>query len=314
MTDLVTLGETMAMLAAPRVGRLRDMRSLDVSAAGAESNVAIGVTRLGYGAAWIGRVGADEFGQLILAALRAEAVDVSGAVVDPAAQTGLMFKERRSPNVVRVTYYRRGLAGSLLCAGDIDADLIASARVLHVTGITLALSESAREAACAAVEIARSAGVLVSFDFNYRSALWAPAAAAEQFRAMAARADLVFAGEDELAIVEPGDLLAGARRLAGDGERTVIIKRGSRGALCVTGGAVHEEPARSVVAVDPVGAGDAFVAGYLAATLDGLGHPARLAMGCATGAHAVTVPGDWEGLPTREDLLLWSLAEGTTLR
>ncbi len=183
-----------------------------------------------------------------------------------------------------------------------------------MTGITLGLSETARAAAYRAVEIARSAAVPVSFDFNYRAALWAPAEAAEQFRSMSALADLVFAGEDELAIVEPDDLLEGARRLAGDGERAVVVKRGPKGALAVTDGAVHEEPARNVVAVDPVGAGDAFVAGYMVGTFDGLDVPGRLAMASATGAYAVTVLGDWEGMPSREDLALMSREEGTTIR
>ncbi len=314
MSDLVTLGETMALLSAPRVGRLRDMKSLRLSAAGSESNVAIGVSRLGYSASWTGRVGADELGQMILTSLRAEGVDVSTSIVDPSAQTALMFKERRGPNVARVTYYRRGYAGSRLSVDDLDETLISAARILHVTGITLGLSDTARAAAYRAVEIARSAAVPVSFDFNYRAALWAPAEAAEQFRSMSALADLVFAGEDELAIVEPDDLVEGARRLAGDGERAVVVKRGPKGALAVTDGAVHEEPARNVVAVDPVGAGDAFVAGYMVGTFDGLDVPGRLAMASATGAYAVTVLGDWEGMPSREDLALMSREEGTTIR
>lgn len=314
MSDLVTLGETMAVLSAPRAGRLRDMKSLRLSAAGSESNVAIGVCRLGYSASWTGRVGADELGQMILASLRAEGVDVSRTVIEPSVQTALMFKERRGPNVARVTYYRSGYAGSRLSTEDLDESLISAARVLHVTGITLALSETARAAAYAAVEIARSAAVPVSFDFNYRSALWAPEEAAGHFRSMAARSDLVFAGEEELAIITPDNLLEGARRLAEGGKRAVVVTRGPKGAFSVTDSGVHEEPARSVVVVDPVGAGDAFVAGYIAGTLDGLDAPSRLALACATGAYAVTVLGDWEGLPTREDLALMSRDEGTTIR
>jgi 2-dehydro-3-deoxygluconokinase len=314
VSDLVTLGETMALLAAPRVGRLRDMRSLRLSAAGSESNVAIGVSRLGYNASWTGRVGHDELGQMILTTLRAEGVDVSRSVVDPEAQTALMFKERRGPNVARVTYYRRGYAGSRLSTDDLDEALIKSARLLHVTGITLALSESARAATYRAVEMARSAAVPVSFDFNYRSALWSPDEAAVEFRSMTGKADLVFAGEEELAIVAPDDLVEGARRLADGGARAVVVKRGPKGAFSVTESGLHEELPRSVVAVDPVGAGDAFVAGYIVATFDGLDVQGRLAMGSAAGAYAVTMLGDWEGMPTREDLVLMSREEGTTIR
>lgn len=314
MFDVVTLGETMAVLSAPRVGRLRDMDCLRLSSAGSESNVAIGVCRLGYKASWVGRVGADELGQMILATLRAEGVDVSKAVIDPTTSTALMFKEMRIPNRARVTYYRRGLAGSRLCTDDLDDGLIKAARVLHVTGITLALSSTARAAAYEAVDIARSAGVPVSFDFNYRSALWPPEEAVEHFRAMSARADIVFASEHELGTVAPEDPVEAARRLAGDGARTVVVKRGPKGAFSVTPDGINEEPARTVTAVDPVGAGDAFVAGYLAGRLDGLGSSGCLSMGCASGAFAVTVVGDWEGLPDRHDLLLMSEEEGTTLR
>ncbi|HXC83084.1 MAG TPA: PfkB family carbohydrate kinase [Trebonia sp.] len=105
-----------------------------------------------------------------------------------------------------------------------------------------------------------------------------------------------------------------ARRLAGEGARTVVVRRGAAGAFSVAGGTVFRQPARPVTAVDPVGAGDAFTAGYLCALLDAAGEQARLALGCAVGAHAVTIAGDWEGLPTKEDLALADLEDGTALR
>ena len=340
MSDLVTLGETMVLLSAPRVGRLRDMASLDLGVAGAESNVAIGVVRLGYTASWIGRVGSDELGALVLATLRRERVDVSTSVVDAGAPTALMVKERRIADLVRVSYYRSGLAGSRLCAGDVDERLVAGARVLHTTGITPALGASALGAVQRAVAIARSAGALVSFDVNYRSALWTPAAAAPVLREMARHADVVFAGEDELALLdgrgatgeegasaddrdrdsaaEPGraavGVLEAARRVSGGAGRTVVVKRGAAGATCVGPAGTFDEPAVPVVAVDPVGAGDAFVAGYLAALLDGAGEQGRLALGCRAGAFAVSVLGDFEGLPSRDDLALLDRGAGTTIR
>nr|BFE80362.1 hypothetical protein GCM10020093_029630 [Planobispora longispora] len=110
MTDLVTLGETMALFTARRVGALRHARDFDLGVGGAESNVAIGVTRLGLRAAWIGRVGADEFGELVRSTLAGEHVDVSRAVVDPDAPTGLMVKGRRTADLVDVRYYRSASA------------------------------------------------------------------------------------------------------------------------------------------------------------------------------------------------------------
>jgi 2-dehydro-3-deoxygluconokinase len=315
VSDLVTLGETMAVLTAPRVGRLRDMTSLLLSIAGAESNVAIGVSRLGYASSWIGRVGCDEFGHLILAVLRKEGVDVTRAVTDASAPTAIMVKERRLENISRVGYYRDRSAGSHLCANDVSESLIRASRVLHVTGISPALGDSARAAVYQAVEIARSNGVPVSFDINYRGALWPPDEARRVLKDLALQADMVFATESEIALLDDGnDPVVSARRLIKDGRRRVILKRGPVGATSVSAEEVVNAPAASVTSVDPVGAGDAFVAGYLAAVLDGADDRARLTLGCLTGAFAVTVLGDWEGLPSRQELDLLAQSAGTTIR
>jgi 2-dehydro-3-deoxygluconokinase len=313
---LVTLGETMALFTADRVGPLRHATTMRVSIAGAESNVAIGVRRLGHPAAWIGRVGSDELGELVLGRLRAERVDVDAAVVDPEAPTGLMVKEHRTADLARVVYYRRGSAGSRLAPGDLDEARIRGARVLHLTGITPALGATAREAVHAAAETARGAGVPVSLDVNYRSALWPPERAAAELRDLARRCQLLFAGEDEaeLLVGDRGGPERAAAALAALGPRQAVLKLGARGAVAVVDGTPHRQPALPVHAVDPVGAGDAFVAGYLAGVLDGAAGPDCLRIGVRCGAFAVTVAGDWEGLPTREELDLLAHGAGTVLR
>jgi hypothetical protein len=187
----------MALLTTAEVGRLRHASALTLGVAGAESNVAIGARRLGCPAAWVGRVGDDELGELVVSRIRAEGVDVEGVVRDPEAPTSLMLKERRTADMVRVLYYRRHGPGSRLRPDDLDPAQVAAAGVLHVTGITPALSDSARATVDHAVELARAAGVPVSFDLNYRSALWPPDRAAAVCRDLAARADIVFAGDDE---------------------------------------------------------------------------------------------------------------------
>jgi 2-dehydro-3-deoxygluconokinase len=324
MTELVSVGETMALLTSPQIGRLRDTCSLHLSTGGAESNVAIGVQRLGYRAAWIGRVGADELGEKILADLRREGVDVSRAVVDAEAATGLMIKERPMASVLRVGYYRKGFAGSRLAPGDLPADLVSGARIVHVTGISLGLSATAAATVDRAISLARSGGALVSFDFNYRSALWTPEEAAPRLRAAALRADLVFAGEDELALIadkheaarggEADVALAVAEKLADGGSRRIVIKRGRRGARTFGPDGVLDVPAFAVTEIDPVGAGDAFVAGYLAGELDGLDVQACLRLGCAAGGFVVMQLGDYEGLPSRQDLALLDHDFGTIFR
>jgi 2-dehydro-3-deoxygluconokinase len=300
----------MALVAAPEIGLLRHAHTMRLSVGGAESNVAIGLARLGKRATWVGRVGDDELGALVRRTLAAEGVE--GRVrVDPAAPTGLMVKYRRTGTTTQVLYYRKGSAGSRLDRTDVDPDLIRSARVLHLTGITPALSDSARGAVEYAVEIAREAGVLVSLDLNYRSQLWSPAEAGSVLAVLAAHADLVFATEPEAQLLVSGDSPAQlGRALAEFGPAQVVIKRGALGAVAVVGGQVLDAPAYEVTEVDPIGAGDAFAAGYLSILLDG-GDPTRcLATGALAGAFTVTVPGDWEGLPFPADLNLLRVAEG----
>ncbi|MET7460761.1 sugar kinase [Nonomuraea sp. NPDC005501] len=308
-TDLVTFGETMALFAARRTGPLRFARDFDLGVGGAESNVAIGVSRLGHRAAWVGRVGADEFGDLIRSTLLGEGVDAR-AITDPGAPTGLMIKGRRTAELVDVRYYRSASAGSRLSPGDLDPDLVAGARVLHVSAITPALSGSAREAVRHAMALARSAGALVSLDVNYRAALWSPAEAGAWLRETVADVDVLFATGPEGRLIadveEPVEL---ARALAALGPRHVLVKAGAEGALELSDGVVrHAEPYR-VTEVDPVGAGDAFAAGWLAGWLSGHDPEERLRTACAAGAFAVTSQGDWESLPRPSDLHL--LQRGT---
>ncbi|MGW4800283.1 sugar kinase [Nonomuraea sp. NPDC004297] len=304
MTELLTFGETMALFAARRTGPLRFARDFDLGLGGAESNVAIGVARLGHAATWVGRVGADEFGDLIRATLAGEGVRAH-AIPDPAAPTGLMIKGRRTADLIDVRYYRKDSAGSRLSAADLDPDLIRSARVLHVSAITPALSEAAREAVAHAVTVARAAGVTVSLDVNYRRALWTPEQAGAWLRETVGDVDVLFATEAEgrlIADVEEAEELA--KTLAGLGPRHVLLKFGARGAMELSDGVVRRAEPYRVTEVDSVGAGDAFAAGWLADWLAGAEPERRLATACAAGAFAVTSQGDWESLPRRADLAL----------
>ncbi|MCX4529529.1 sugar kinase [Streptomyces sp. NBC_01551] len=312
MTALVTLGEAMAVLAADRPGPLASGTSLRLGFAGAEATVAIGVSRLGHPASWTGRVGADSAGTMILDGLRGEAVDVTRARVDDTAPTGLMLRERRTPDHTRVTYYRRGLAGSRLTPADVDPELVARARVLHVTGITPALGDGPRAAVRRAVDLARAAGVTVSLDLNYRARLWTREEAAAELADLVTRADIVFAGPDEASLAVPeAEPATMARTLLDLGPREAVLKLGARGAVAVRRGAEAVQDVVPVTLVDPIGAGDAFVAGYLAGLLDGTPLPGRLLLAATCGAFAVAASGDWEGLPRRAELGLLQGADVT---
>lgn len=317
--DVLTFGET--MLALRGSGPLRLGGTMDVSVAGAESNVAIGLARLGHEVRWAGAVGDDEAGELVLRTLRAEGVDVAAASRDDSgAPTGLMLAEPRLPEVTRVHYYRAGSAGSRLGADAVErAFTAAPPRFLHLTGITPALSGAAREAASHALRLAAEHSVQVCLDVNHRARLWEAAEARAVLREWAPRVDVLIASDDELALcLPPGgadDPEAQAKELLELGVGEVVVKLGPAGATAypASGAGVHA-PARRVRAVDTVGAGDAFVAGYLSALLDGADTAARLDRAVTTGAFAVASKGDWEGAPTRPELALLSAPPGTVVR
>ena len=271
--------------------------------------MAIGVANLGQPATWIGRVGRDATGDLIERRLRAEGVDAV-AIRDPSF-TGLMVRHRRTGALQHVDYHRAGSAGSRLGPSDIPVDMLRSARVLHVTGITPALSDSARAAVFQAVETARAAGVPVSVDINHRAKLWSRFDAGPVLHDLVSRADIVFAGPEEAAIVVDGPPVAGLARL---GAAEVVIKDGPRGCTALIDGETFTVPALSVTVVDSVGAGDAFVAGYLADRMAGAAPAARLETAIAAGAYAVTLPGDCEGLPSRDDLAALRSAKDDVVR
>jgi 2-dehydro-3-deoxygluconokinase len=314
MTGLVTLGELLGQVAGGREGVPRPGAPATLSVCGAEATVAIGVRRLGLPAAYIGRSGDDTFGRMGRDVLRGEGVDVSRLTLDPAAPTGLLLRTRRTADRDLVEYLRAGSAGSRLCPDDVDPELVAGAALLHVTGITPALSDSAAAAVHHACDVARRSGVPISFDVNHRARLWTGRSARAALLPLAAGADVVFGGRDELALLldeapdaPPERLLRG---VAAEGPREVVVTLGADGAAGLVGDELVSVAARRVTPVDVVGAGDAFVAGYLAARLDGRGQRSRLDLATTLGAFAVSTRGDWEGLPHRPDLGLLEHSDG----
>ena len=311
---LVTFGETMGLVTAVEPGPLELARHVTYGIGGAESNVAIGAARLGSTVTWFGRVGRDATGDLIERRLRAELAEA--IVIRDEGFTGLMVKHHRFADRLHVDYHRAGSAGSHLTPDDVPTAVVQAAGILHITGITPALSDTAREAVLHAVRTARAAGVAVCLDVNYRSKLWEPDAARPVLCELVTLADIVFAGPAEAALVLGLDGGQRAERLAAAlsdlGPAEVIIKDGARGCTATIDGVTHVVPALRVRVVDPVGAGDAFVAGYLAERLDGRDPDARLQTAVTAGALAVTVAGDCEGLPTRADVQAVALDQDVT--
>jgi len=303
VADVLAVGESLGLLSPARAESFELASDVRLGIGGAESNVAIGVSRLGGSAAWVGRVGDDDLGRRIVRELRAEAVQAH-MIVDDVASTAVMLKEHRPIGPSRVRYYRRGSAGSRLRPDDIDEHLVAAASVVHVTGITPSLSETADEAVTHALALAAAHGVPVSFDVNHRSTVFRHRDAAEIYSAIAERSTIVFAGEEEAALLVPGartriDLVRGMRDL---GPTEAVLKLGDEGCLASIGDDLFELPAVCVAVVDTVGAGDAFVAGYLADRARGASTADRLVTATRCGAFACTSFGDWEGAARRSDL------------
>ncbi|MGY0017846.1 sugar kinase [Streptomyces sp. cg35] len=274
----VCLGETMAQVTPADGAGLEHSRELRLAVAGAESTVAQYLADLGHRAAWVSRVGDDPFGRRIVTAVASRGVDVSGVRADPDAPTGVYFKDP-GPDGTRVHYYRGGSAASRMSPADAGRVDLSGARLLHLTGITPALSEGCAALVRTLMERAAATGTLVSFDVNYRPALWSSAKeAAEELLGLARRADVVLVGRDE------GEALWGAPtaedirdHLAPCG--TLVVKDGPVGATQFDSGAPEFVAAPAVDVVEAVGAGDAFAAGYLSALLHGAPARERLALG-----------------------------------
>jgi 2-dehydro-3-deoxygluconokinase len=301
---VVTFGESMALFRAEPGEPLRTARRFIRSIAGAESNVAIGLSRLGCDAGWFGRVGGDPLGLSILDVLRGEGVDTSRAVVDDAAPTGVLVRDTHAERRIEVAYARAGSAGSRLSPADLDAEYLTSAAMIHVTGITPALSRSALEATTEAVRIASEAGVAVSFDPNLRRRLWPDLGEARRvLLSLAERSRIVLLGQAEATLLTTQETpTEAAKWLADRGVEVVAVKLGAGGALGFSNGASYHGAALPVHAVDPIGAGDAFDAGFLWARLQGADMPGCVAEGNLAAGLSIQACGDIEGLPYRREM------------
>lgn len=298
---VITAGETMALVVPPSPGRLRHAASLSLSIGGAESNVAIGLVRLGIPASWISVLGDDELGELVLHRLRAEGVDTSGVRRIADRATGLYLREEVAGRL-RVYYYRSGSAAATLSPNAFDPSMLQGAAFLHLTGITGALSQECAEFLPWAATTARDAGVRVSYDVNYRSRLWEPSAAQAATEALLPLIDVLFVGHDEANALWGWETDTALEQLSKIGPSEVILKLGADGCAAMINGEQLTSPGFPARQLDPIGAGDAFDAGYLAATLWGWPPEKRLRAANAMGAFCVQNLGDYEGLPNRREL------------
>ncbi|WP_343245949.1 sugar kinase [Streptomyces sp. SID5785] len=278
---MICVGETMAQVTPADGADLEHSRTARLAVAGAESTVAQYLADLGHRTAWLSRVGDDPFGRRVRASVAARGVDVTGVRTDPSAPTGVYFKDPGGPASpgTRVHYYRAGSAASRMTPADAEAVDLTGVRLLHLTGITPALSPGCAGLVTALAERARAAGALVSFDVNHRPALWSSREdAADVLLASARRADVVLVGRDEAEALWGTATAEDVRALLG-GPGVLVVKDGAVGASEFTGAEREFVPAPAVEVVESVGAGDAFAAGWLGGLLRGLPAAGRLALG-----------------------------------
>jgi 2-dehydro-3-deoxygluconokinase len=312
-------GETMAAFAPSAGGGLERAGAFRLDVAGAESNVAMYLADHGVAARWVSAVGDDPIGRRVLARVAASGVDVSGVRTDPARPTGVMVKDP-GPDRTRVHYYRRGSAASALGPGLLAAPAVRTATVLHLTGITPALSPSCRALVeTALAEPRESRPHAISFDVNLRPALWDEPPGAT-LRDLASRADIVFVGLDEARALWGGHLAgAAAVRALLPEPRVLVVKDGPHAATAFHRGSAVTVPALRVEVREVVGAGDAFAAGFLAGLLGSRDPVHALRLAHLTAASALRVTGDHGPLPppslTRHlltaDATTWSSASVT---
>ncbi|GAB3650094.1 sugar kinase [Streptomyces sparsus] len=300
--DVVCLGESMVAFRPSRPSRLADAATFDRGIGGAESNVACCLARAGHSTRWISRVGDDAFGDHLVRAIAGCGVDTSHVGRDPWRPTGVYFRTHGERGAdLEVAYYRSGSAASAMCPDTVDRKAADSGRVLHLSGITAALSDG-----CLALlhdlTSSRPDRPLISFDVNHRPALWSGRAAQARttLLGLARAADVVFVGEDEATDIWGITGGPAAVRAALPEPPVVVVKQGVRGATAFAGRTTVPVPAPIVDVVAPVGAGDAFGGGFLSATLRDLPLRTRLRHGHLAAAATLTDPGDLAAPPDRE--------------
>lgn len=309
MPAVITIGESMALMIAEQSGPLEFVTNFTRKVAGAESNVAIGLSRLGHQTGWISSIGDDPFGTYIRNTIRGEGVDTSLVTVSPSYRTGMMLKEQSDIGDPKIYYYRENSAASHMSTSMLVDNYFDNAKILHITGIFPMLSPECQETVFAAIAIAKEKGLLVSFDPNIRKQLWKGEESRRMLLEIAQKADIILPG------IQEAELLVGSLEWKDistafheKGIRFVIMKDGAAGAYysmkmtdveIISG---YEKGFQVKQVVDTVGAGDGFAVGVISGLLEGLPLNESVRRGNAIGSLAVMVKGDSDGYPARKEL------------
>ena len=306
MEKTILFGDPMALLIADRTGALEEVELFTRALSGAEVNVSIGLSRLGHKVEYLTRLGDDPFGHYIEKTFKANDIGTALVTYDAVYRTGIQLKNRVTDGSdPYAPYYRKGSAASHISPAEIDGIDLTDVKLVHVTGIPPALSETARAAAFRLMERAKEQGIFITFDPNLRPALWEDEDTMRTvINQLAAQADVILPGIEECRIlVGTTDKEAVAEFYQTLGVKNVIIKDGSRGAFVKEGENSYLVPGFKVEqVVDTVGAGDGFAVGVISGILEGMSVEESVRRGNAIGAIQVMNISDNEGLPTKEEL------------
>lgn len=306
LAKILTLGEAMAVMIAEEEGPLHKVNSYSKGLAGAELNVAVGLSRLGHDVSFLTRLGDDPFGEYILDFAKSENLDVSCIKICKGENTGMYLKEKVSKGDPKVFYYRENSAASRMEEGDLASIDFSSLDWVHLTGITPALSSSCKSTVSKAIEIAREKDIPISFDPNIRSVLWKEESTMiSQLNDIAFRCDVFMPGINEAKVLTNlEDKIDICDYYIENGCKTVVIKLGAEGAyyknLKGDCGLVDGFMVKNIV--DTVGAGDGFAAGFINGLLRGKNVKKSIEMGNAIGAIIITSKSDNEILPNEYEL------------
>jgi 2-dehydro-3-deoxygluconokinase len=297
-TDLFTFGEALSVFISTDTDSVMSAKTFERVTAGAEVNVAVAISRLGLKSQYFSRFGNDQLGSVMLADIAAEGVDVSLAK-RVNSFTGAMVRNPGKSAAVELSYLRKGSAASTIEPSDILDSYISSTRWLHATGITCAISQSGADTVKIALEKATAMNIKSSFDLNIRRKLWSEEDARKVLEPLAKNVDLLIGGEDEYQAVfgtqEPKNVLAEANKR---GCKIAVMTKGDQKMRYSIDGNYAELTPPKVLAVDPVGSGDAFTGGVIAGLLSGMSAQQALEQGSICGALVASMFGDWTGIPT----------------
>jgi 2-dehydro-3-deoxygluconokinase len=306
--DVVTFGETMLRFTPPALRRLEQTLEFELHVGGSESNTVVGLARLGKKVAWLSRLTDNGLGHIIARTIASHGVDTSHVVWTSEDRVGLYFlEEGKVPRGSHVIYDRKDSAVAKMQPNELPTELFQknTAKLFHTTGITLAIGQSAKATATKAVELAKSAGWLVSFDVNYRAKLWTPSEARDGCEVVAQQADILFIPLRDAKIMYSLDETL-TPELALDFlskrfPKTIIaMTMGTKGAMAFYEGNVFQQDAFKAEEVGRLGGGDSFSAGFLYGYLTTKDIATSLRWGAAVAALKYSIPGDLPLIQKRE--------------